>query len=181
MGLDITAYSNLVFVRVPNEDDEPEWNKGEMQIYGNHCEEFAARCTLKPGIYGHGYSHGFRAGSYSSYSAWRETLAKLAGYPAAETESPWAGKRLMHAAGAWNASEGPFYELIHFSDCEGAIGPEVSAKLHRDFVEWHDRARLFAEDLGDYWGHRGEYFMEKYDNFKRAFALAADNGVVKFH
>lgn len=178
MGLDITAYSKISFVRKPvSEDDEPDWKANELQIWGN-LRGFESRFTGDTGIYSYEECYGFCAGPYSGYNEWRECLAKLAGYEAVEYTNQWEGTRMLHAAGAWNASGGPFHELIHFADNEGAIGAEVSAKLHRDFVEWRDRARAFAETLGIL---TGGYFMESYDEWTSAFALASDGGAVKFH
>ena len=63
----------------------------------------------------------------------------------------------------------PFYELINFSDCEGFIGPKTSAKLAKDFAAWQEKA-----------GERG-WFSEKYAQWRAAFELAANGGVVQFH
>jgi len=61
----------------------------------------------------------FRAGSYSGYGEWRNSLATVAGFRSARH--------------AWeNAHSGPFFELLNFADNDGVIGPEVSAKLARD-------------------------------------------------
>jgi hypothetical protein len=177
MGLDISMYRKIEFVRAPaNEDDEPEWQT-EIQIRGN-LKGFESRFTGATGIYRYASSASFRAGSYSGYNEWREQLAKLAGYPQRERTDRYEGTRALHAAGAWEADEGPFWELINFADNEGAIGAEVSAKLSHDFIEWRDRAQVFAESLGIL---TGGYFMENYNDFARAFAMAADGGVVLFH
>lgn len=177
MGLDISMYRKIEFVRTPaNEDDEPEWQT-EVRIWGN-LKGFESRFTGAPGIYRYAEGDSFRAGSYSGYNEWREQLARLAGYPARERATLYAGARMLHAAGAWEAGGGPFWELIYFADNEGAIGAEVSAKLSRDFVGWRDRAQAFAQTLGPV---SYVYFMEVYDDFARAFAMASDGGVVVFH
>lgn len=75
-----------------------------------------------------------------------------------------------HAAGAWSAEAGPFWELINFSDCEGIIGPVVSAKLARDFQEYQEKANSQLTD----------YDLERYNSWRQAFELAAENGVVRF-
>ena len=42
----------------------------------------------------------------------------------------------------------PFVELINFSDCEGVIGPEVAAKLAKDFADYEFSASAFAAIQG---------------------------------
>lgn len=65
----------------------------------------------------------------------------------------------------------PFYELIDFSDCEGVIGPEVSAKLAKDFADWDEQAKRTLDD----------YDYEMYSNWHKAFKIASDGGAVIFH
>src|SRR6185503_149712 len=68
----------------------------------------------------------FRAGSYSGYNHWRTKLCRFAF--GLEPQDIWTNPERY--AGK------PFFELIHFSDAEGAIGPETAAKLARDFQDW---------------------------------------------
>lgn len=94
----------------------------------------------------------------------------------------------------------PFLELIHFSDCEGIIGPKTSAKLYKDFEKYRDkfkkeskeRTRKENEDqYGDLLKTFGKERLEKflarenqailiYDDFMSAFETASNNGVVLF-
>jgi len=95
------------------------------------------------------------------HNAWRNQLARL--------------MLDMSAEQVWNAAEGslagrPFVELIHFSDCEGFMGPKTCAKLSADFVNNQKRA-----DAAD------EYFRAKYADWRKAFAIASDGGAVDFH
>ena len=53
----------------------------------------------------------------------------------------------------------PFEEFINFSDCEGCIDWETSAKLYQDFVDWRDRAREEYSSK-DY---NNETFLYRYD------------------
>ncbi len=69
-----------------------------------------------------------------------------------------------------------FRELIHFSDCEGFIGPKTSAKLAADFAAWRDSAAAMAAQID-----QGRWHLEKYNEWARAFETAAKGGVVKFH
>jgi hypothetical protein len=75
----------------------------------------------------------------------------------------------------------PFVELICFSDCEGSIGPETSAKLAKDFADYEEQAREWAKDRYADWHDEFDWWFSKYENFKRAFELAAQGGFVMFH
>jgi hypothetical protein len=90
----------------------------------------------------------FRAGSYSGYNWWREELETM-------------------ARGSF-----AFADMIHFSDCEGTIGPVTSAKLARDFAKFQPQANARAED--------GTMFTAKYNLWRKAFETASDNGFVRF-
>ena len=167
MGLDITAYATATFLRPTSEDDDPDYENGEVRLYTIHPFERHAD-GLTEGVYRVGPEKvAFRAGSYSGYNRWRALLAELIG---TTPEDIWEA----------NPEEGPFLELIHNSDCKGVIGPTTCAKLAKDFAEWNDRAMDFepkgrdADDLR-------EYFRRGYKNWARAFAIAAGNGAVHLH
>lgn len=171
MGLDVTAYSRLV--EVPGAERDKD---GELVDYDNLVDfyenkDFPGRFEgLKKDVAYkiEGECSGLSTG-YGGYSAWREELAKLAGYPAQMREQ--YGRQVeSHCAACWSGAHGPFAEQINFSDCEGTIGPVVSAKLAKDYAEFAER----AESIGG-------YFWEKYQEWKAAFDLAADNGAVDFH
>jgi hypothetical protein len=95
---------------------------------------------------------GPRAGSYSGYNAWRADLQRQFN-PAVD-------------------EDGPFFELIYFADNEGCIGPEAAKDLLEDF-------RLHFERYMS--GAHADYFTAKYQDWTRAFELAADGGLVDFH
>lgn len=107
----------------------------------------------------------FRAGSYSGYNAWREWLAKTIHGVTPQTiwDNPdqYIGK--------------PFYELIEFSDCEGTIGPKISAKLAEDFRNYF--ADIDSLDETD----DVDCYKTKYRDWQKAFELAANTGAVCFH
>lgn len=109
---------------------------------------------------------GFRAGSYGGYNAWRRSLAQLVGIQVIET---WWAK--VARSGPSCAQAVPFWQLLNFSDCEGSIGPVVSAELARDFDEWKERAMK----------HGDERWRELYLKWQEAFRLAANSGWVGFH
>jgi len=125
------------------------------------------------GVYAFADEDHFWSGGYGHYGRWRETLAKLAGYTAVLHERVPGFKPsevMSHTVGAFEVEDGPFHELVCFSDCEGCIGTVVSAELARDFAEWDDRAKA----TGDAW------FYEKYAEWRRCFEMAADGGAVTF-
>lgn len=170
MGLDISAYEKATLVKAIS---LKEWNAGACDecdgaatfLYKDHPSR-TQNDDLTEGVYEtSGECHGFRAGSYGGYNNWRSLLARLVG---TTDEAIWKG------------GEAPaFRELIHFSDCEGFIGPKTSAKLARDFAEWQARAETFAAAMAD--GSEGSYWIGKYREWRRAFEIAAKGGAVKFH
>lgn len=160
MGLDITAYRNLQPAdpeQAFDENGDMVWDGNYTQVYVN--DNFLGRHEpLQDRMaYTHEDSFSFRAGSYSGYNAWRNELAVLAGFKSDRD--------------AWDATEGPFWELICFSDCEGTIGSIVSKKLAQDFADYQEKADLVDD----------EWFKSKYAEWRAAFEMAADNGAVDFH
>lgn len=187
MGLDITAYSNLK--HIGKHEIDPELNEGEPGphcYYENHIdvfaydsfpesfrgipvlgrEEFGGSGFLVAGCYEttpDTETHGFRAGSYGGYGQWRQNLASQFN-PAALS---WdRGPRM-----AQPKQDLPFYELIWFADNEGCIGPEAAADLLADFRE---HAAAYVDPFDG-------YGRQKYDDWTRAFELAAASGLVRFH
>lgn len=177
MGLDITAYSNVEKIaEIPYNKEGIDWDKvGELEEGGHKTtlrknDSFPTHCEdLDEGVYKiNGNSHGFRAGSYSGYNRFRNLLSVFVGGTDKEVwENPDKFK------------DDPFYELINFSDCEGCIGPKVSAKLYQDFVENEER---FLDSIET---HKNEFDLgwikTCYSNWKKAFELAKDHGFVDFH
>lgn len=66
--------------------------------------------------------------------------------------------------------DNPFYELIWFADNEGCIGALAAAELLADFRANKDAYVPIAD-----------WAREKYEDWTRAFELAADGGLVNFH
>ena len=160
MGLDITAHSKLTPKTKAKVDGGGFPTDGSIWV--RHNPDFPAHAAdIKDGYYKAGRkSVCFRAGSYSGYYWWRNELAVLAGFDSAE--EIWESRGKM---------EGPFTELINFSDCDGIIGPGVSAKLAGDFDEFQAKADAHPE----------ESFRTVYAEFREAFKLAAGGGAVFFH
>jgi hypothetical protein len=156
MGLDITYYRKLRRVECGEYD-----TVGCDHAYIWINPDFPGRAgSLTDGCHEAEDTGHFRAGSYGGYNAWREALARLVGVTPRQV---------------WDAPDRyadlPFVGLINFSDCEGAIGPEASAALARDFAEWEDRAAAAF----DGWS------LEVYRSWRAAFEAAADGGAVCFH
>lgn len=186
MGLDITAYSRLR--HIGKHEIDPALNEGEPGpycYYENHVNAFAYTAFprsfrgipvlsveetsggskfFEGGCYAitdETQTHGFRAGSYIGYGDWRSDLARQFN-PAPIT---WSGRPSM----AEPDPDKPFYELIWFADNEGSIGPEAALDLLADF-DLH--VNLYQGD---------DYARRKYEDWRRAFELAADGGLVRFH
>jgi len=172
MGLDITYYSRLKLDETVSADDRDDIYETHMVVYANSDFPGRAEPLVNRGCYTYEGSDGFRAGSYGGYNNWRDWLAKMAGYPAVRQPD---GYRCTHAAGAWAATSGPFWELINFADNEGTIGSVAATKLAADFAEWDERAKAASEAEGE------PYFYEKYVEWRKAFEAAADGGAVDFH
>jgi hypothetical protein len=187
MGLDITAWSHIKRM-----DEQDLDNYACIRIWKH--SSFPLHCELEDGCYEVTElteAHNFRAGTYSGYNMFRDILTFCtSGVP---SSSFWENEDLYQG--------NPFFELINFSDCDGAIGPEYSSRLYDDFVQ--NRKRFIAnlrqeidyskvttdplalepeffldlnlsEDSID-------YYIEQYDNWTRSFELAKDCGIVEFH
>lgn len=179
MGLDITAYSHLKAVGKHYDGD---WCENENHVSAFAYAEFPQSfrgipvlSTMQSGgsafLEGGCYEttdateeHDFRAGSYGGYNQWRADLQE------------WFNPLRV--------TDGPFYELIWFADNEGSIGPEAAVDLLADFRE-HAAAYAAAhvEDpvTGRYPAGEGNWYRAKYQDWTRAFELAADGGLVRFH
>lgn len=185
MGLDITAYSRLQ--HVGHHEFDPALNDGEPGprcYYDNHVQAYAYDCfpasfrgipilgrkAQHPDIVDGGCYEttdktetiDFQAGSYSGYNAWRADLARQF------NPAPRVGRGRREPD-----PDLPFYELIWFADNEGTIGPEAAYCLLDDF-RTHADAYAPDEPMPGYW-------REKYTAWTRAFELAADGGLVRFH
>ena len=159
MGLDVTACSNIQYV---GEGEEYE-DLGYRYVYANPDFPEVAD-GLEEGYYDFGDSSHFRVGPYSYYNSWRRELAKMLGYTDKEI---WRNPN----------PEIPFVKIIHFSDCEGAFGPQTSRLLYHQFAEYYDRAREFSRQVKDV---TPKDFIGTYEEFLNAFMLASENGCLVF-
>lgn len=170
MGLDCTAYKNI---RQMNENeityDEYEDENGKVvDRYPNNGVSFyinpgfteVAKEILPDAIYDFEDSFRWKAGSYSGYNSWRNWLATVAGWKS--DEDAWS-----------NGKNGqPFFELIHFSDCEGTLGTQTCQKLLQDFINFESKAKTMSQ---------GSYYFDMYTNWKKAMTIASENGAISFH
>ncbi len=180
MGISINAYSKLTKIDVLfNNDGEPvdpvtsEPVEDYYKVRANHDFSGLADGLEDGACYSYAESEHVFARSYAGYAVWRETLARLAGYPLDSFLNTFGVQENSHAASAWhgNVPDGaPFVELVNFSDCEGVIGPVVAAKLLRDFVEFDGRAKTIVDDR----------FYVGYCQLKRGLELASDGGALEF-
>jgi len=169
MGLDIRAYSNLLkIVPLPEDDEEMEkiyeqaYDLNQVVLYEN--PHFPGRAEGLDSGYLYQATEepfGFRAGSYSGYGRYRDTLSMFVGMdPGVLREDPIKFENY------------PFFEQVWFSDCDGFIGPIVSRKLYLDYYFYQEK---FQEEFaGD------EYSLFLYDQWKTAFGIAFCNGAVVF-
>lgn len=184
MGLDITAHKKISKIDcVYDEDGEPidpntrEYIDHDFTAWLNPDFKGRADDVENKTAYSAVESFHFRAGSYSGYNAWREELSKLAGYAAMPVDRYGTGNvQQRHDYTAFNAESGPFWEMIRFSDCEGVIGAAVSAKLAKDFADFDEKAKAHQCELGP-----SDWFYQKYQEWRKAFEMAADGGCVRFH
>lgn len=177
MGLDIRAVSKLTKCEIQN-DEAYEKYSNVINVTPEYDLVFNQSSGLN-GYYEYSNSDykSFRAGSYSGYGKWRETLAKSIGI---DIEDLWMSverdTRLGLVLNDRASINIPFVELLHFSDCEGCIGPDVSKKLHNDFVNNRGIVESYIKSNLTY----PSDWMSLYDDFTEAFRIASNNGVVQF-
>lgn len=175
MGLDITAYSKLQ-VLTPKEIKASERSIGVRVDFGEEVITLSDSQIkspnnwirdMSPGTYYQSpetEEYSFGAGSYSGYGTYRKMLAEC--FLGVTPEGVWKNESVYKGQ--------PFFEQVNFSDCDGFIGPEVSAKLHEDYNagrnEWYDYLVESGEEV--------EYYMPRYDNWTKAFKVASDEGFV---
>lgn len=175
MGLDISAYRQIKKVDCvfdsggdPIDPATREYIDYSFRAFCN--PDFPGRADdLEDGaIYDAEDSMGVDGIGYGGFNHWRSKLAEIAGWPL-DTYEQWGRKWPSHAASAWKAQGGPFWELILFTDCDGTIGAAVAAKLAKDFADYDSKAAA-----------AGDEFYDFYKQCRAAFEMAADGGAVRF-
>lgn len=174
MGLDVDAYYGLSKLdHLYDADGEPvdrktgEWLEDAwVMFYVNPSFSNREGSIVGRVAYSYTDADDVLHMGYGSFNQWREKLAEIAGWPLSsynryDTDYP------SYAASAWNATEGPLWELIFFSDAEGVLGPETCKKLAADF----DAITGDTSEL-----------EPTFSKFKDAVNRAAnENGAIKFH
>lgn len=178
MGLDVYAYKNAKLVADPKVSEIDDL----IHIYAGHFPDHL--CGLQDDTYYDAEicDASYRNG-YGGHNAFREMLAKLAGYkPVFIPEPSYSDEnfinkdfeyRFPYSASAWKSETGAFKELICFSDCEGVIGTSLCVKLAKDFKDFEEKALSLNEENSD-------WFIQKYQEFKKVFEAASENGFVEF-
>jgi hypothetical protein len=164
MGLEVWVYAGLTKaenVEVNCDGYPKDWSRYWRAVVVNGTESsYPGRATglEQDAIYEYTDYWEFVAGTSKTYGAWRDALARLAGYESTKT---------VRTAPPPPGS--PFVELIDFFDYGGVIGPVVCAKLARDFAAFKERARAV-----------GGSFYALYVVWQVAFEATAGNGALRF-
>ncbi|MBE8232995.1 MAG: hypothetical protein HAW67_04610 [Endozoicomonadaceae bacterium] len=179
MGLDVTAYENSTIVENPECDEWDDCVKGNKIYVSPDFKDHAGR--FKDGVvYESEKSYAFYVGSYRRYGYFRGLMAEMAGYDPIDEDSfsptEW-NEREPYMLGCWASNHGFFYEMLNFSDAEGIISTEFSKKLLSDFEKFDGKYKAFFEEKE---GEMGSYYIRLYEDFKKAFAMAANNGYVDY-
>ncbi len=177
MGLDIVAVSNVKFVTLEEAEElEKEGIDVSSTWIHSHLEHQAHDYldrTVDDSGYGLKYIHNgegmhFRAGSYSSYNAFRRYLC--------------VAINGMTAEQLWESGDDtlPFFHLINFSDCEGAIGATVSEELYRDFVKYKELFSVFIDHQQEEDQKNHQWMKGVYKDFTEGFDAARQEGILIF-
>lgn len=180
MGLDISACSKVT-VFPPSETEVMEEMGVELMDawvnsdFPNHMHDYLGDVEenrIKYSVDSESDGYNFRAGSYSGYNRFRTLLCQAINGITAE-ELWQRGDMASHL---------PFYMLINFSDCEGVIGGSVAEELHRDFVQNREEFVAYLnQKAGTDENIEPENWISLYDEWTKAFAIAADEGLLFFH
>ncbi len=138
----------------------------------NMCAEyFTDKDNLVVPFIGNGEGHSFRAGSYTNYTAWRESLCNcLIGI---KMEEYWKAPEKY--------TDKPMHSLLTFSDCEGAIDASNSKVLLNEFKENRDKYVEYISKINtDTEKVEEDWRVVLYDDFIKAFEIASNIGVLMF-
>jgi hypothetical protein len=167
MGLDITAYSKIKKLDCEVDDDgEPVNYTGEYTRLYPHTDFPERAKTLEDTNYFYDKELHLFSRCYSTYNYLREQLAQLV---CKKSTYKYDGTK-CYAASYWNGKKGPFSELINFSDCEGCFDTKNCKKLSKDFAKFQEKANSTND----------EAFINFYNNLRKMFELASDDGAVRF-
>jgi hypothetical protein len=182
MELDIHAFSNL-----------SKNNSGSGIILSANDIWYNQSKGLKEGYYLYDGEFSFRVGSYGTYNDWRNELSIMSGY--GKSDDHWnylnnliREEKINSVLDIKEKIYLPFSELICFSDCEGYIGTKICHKLYKDFVNnkalAEKKSLIMDERKGVYSldgvMSAGQWFLDRYNNFMKAFEYGSNNGCVMF-
>jgi hypothetical protein len=174
MGLDITAYSKLSYIGHHDfELDKNEGEPGPWCYYDDHVQAMAYDSFPQSfrgipilGTRESGGSTFLDGGCYQRTDGTQTHAFRAGSYTG---YGIWRD-HLREQFNPETDPAGPFYELIWFADNEGAIGELAAVDLLADF-----RTNAATYHAPEPW------YRAKYDDWTRAFELAADGGLVDFH
>lgn len=174
MGLDISIYKEVDFEsfqsRIGKNEEELDELYDNMLYLCNSYNPYNQSDDIREGFYNYEKREfDFRAGSYSGYNTFREILC----------ESFYGLKPEVIWGNITKYKDSDFVELINFSDCEGFIGPKTSKKLFNDFIKNEDKFINFLDTKFNE-NINKDYYKEKYQEWKKAFEIASEDGVVRF-
>ncbi len=68
------------------------------------------------------------------------------------------------------------WDLIHFTDCDGYLGPIACERIHQELVETRPKFEAFVTTA-----HRGDtHLVPRYDELTAVFRVASHGGLVRF-
>ena len=183
MGLCVFGCKNIKLESLINMDDLEDG--GFIEVYIGQFKEQGGD-LINNGIYSYTDESNPCSIGYGGYSHFRECLAEIGGHKKFIVEKPRYTDsnyenldyfyRFPHIASLYNngkdVCDGPFVEVILFSDCEGVICSSVCSKLYVDFKEHKPKAKEYFAD--------NERFYNFYIGMMEAFKYGAENGLVQF-
>ena len=190
MGLDITYYKLGSKVDV-DENIEP-YSEEFYEKYGDrglinisNDYDWEQGDDLEEGFYEGNHLGSFRAGSYSGYGWFRNTLTHLA---KVAMQNAFDKQEELYLK--YEEDDNPFELLTHFSDSEGYIGPFTSGHLAEVFNDFEKPIIQGIIKMAKYGLNRDIYdtyspnsldtFTMMYRDWKTAFNEVAGIGVVVF-
>ena len=161
MGLDALAYKAATLLD-PHEQTEDCWENHVLALIVDPSFHRSLRGLVADRCYEvEGVEAAHVGNSYSGHSRFRDELSRV--FLGVESRTVWGSPDRY--------ADRPFFELIHFADNEGTIGPDAAADLAADFAEGRT---LWQSRVSDEW------LLHKYDEWAEVFATAADGGLVRF-
>lgn len=165
MSLSVTAYEHveLVEVRRMSSMSEDDWdNLYDLDQVWLENYDFPERSSGWPvGIYQTSGVVDTEQNSYYGFSAFREDIA-VAAHPGLLVPD-------LRAMSIEELMGVPMGEFIWFSDCQGYLSGEVCARLAK-------AAQEIPQPM-----FRAEWYAEKWENWKKLFAMAGGDGAIRYH